>query len=121
MQAAVAARALFGALAFASFMSFVVVNLPPAEGWKGQAVIEAAFGSTWRIALASLGDRLFIGLLSAAWLNLAFVAVSEKMIDWFSLEQEPSIWISSPPLATWALRPWPNTRTPPTCCVTARR
>ncbi len=27
------------------------------------------------------GDRLFIGLLSAAWLNLAFVAVSEKMID----------------------------------------
>ena len=40
------------------------------------------------------GDRLFIGLLSAAWLNLAFVAVSEKMIDWFSLAQEPSIWIS---------------------------
>ncbi|HKU41027.1 MAG TPA: queuosine precursor transporter [Polyangiales bacterium] len=44
----------FGALAFASIMSFVVVNLPPADGWKGQAVIEAAFGNTWRIALASL-------------------------------------------------------------------
>ena len=44
----------FGALFFASFMSFVVVNLPPADGWKGQEVIEAAFGSTWRIALASL-------------------------------------------------------------------
>ena len=40
------------------------------------------------------GDRLFIGLLSAAWLNLAFVAVSEKMITWFSLDQEPSIWFS---------------------------
>ena len=40
------------------------------------------------------GDRLFIGLLSAAYLNLAFVAVSEKMIAWFGLEQEPSIWIS---------------------------
>jgi predicted small integral membrane protein len=40
------------------------------------------------------GDRLFIGLLSAAYLNLAFVAVSEKMIGWFGLEQEPSIWIS---------------------------
>ena len=40
------------------------------------------------------GDRLFIGLLSAAWLNLAFVAVSEKMMGWFSLENEPSIWIS---------------------------
>jgi len=44
----------FGALAFASFMSFVVVHLPAARGWDGQAVIEAAFGSTWRIALASL-------------------------------------------------------------------
>lgn len=40
------------------------------------------------------GDRLFIGLLSAAYVNLAFVAVSEKMITWFGLEQEPSIWIS---------------------------
>jgi len=40
------------------------------------------------------GDRLFIGLVSAAWLNLAFVAVSEQMIGWFSLEAEPSIWIS---------------------------
>ena len=40
------------------------------------------------------GDRLFIGLLTAAWVNLAFVAVSEKMIVWFGLEQEPSIWIS---------------------------
>ena len=44
----------FGALAFASFMSFVVVHLPAARGWDGQAVIAAAFGSTWRIALASL-------------------------------------------------------------------
>lgn len=44
----------FAALAFASVMSFVVVRLPPADGWEGQAVIEAAFGSTWRIAMASL-------------------------------------------------------------------
>jgi len=40
------------------------------------------------------GDRLFIGLLTAAYVNLAFVAVSEKMITWFGLEAEPSIWIS---------------------------
>lgn len=44
----------FGALAFASVMSWVVVHLPPARGWEGQKTIEAAFGSTWRIALASL-------------------------------------------------------------------
>jgi predicted small integral membrane protein len=40
------------------------------------------------------GDRLFIGLLSAAYVNLAFVALSERMIAWFGLETEPSIWIS---------------------------
>ena len=40
------------------------------------------------------GDRLFIGLLLAAYVNLGFVALSEKMIAWFGLEQEPSIWIS---------------------------
>ena len=42
--------------------------------------------------ITTRGDRLFIGLLCAAYLNLAFVAVSEKMIGWFSLSQEPSIW-----------------------------
>jgi uncharacterized integral membrane protein (TIGR00697 family) len=44
----------FCALGFASIMSWVVVHMPPAAGWTGQPVIEAAFGSTWRIALASL-------------------------------------------------------------------
>jgi queuosine precursor transporter len=44
----------FGSLFFASFMSFVVVRMPPAPGWHGQQVIEAAFGATWRITAASL-------------------------------------------------------------------
>ena len=48
----------------------------------------------WLPIKTTRGDRLFIGLLAAAWLNLAFVAVSEKMIVWFELEAEPSIWIS---------------------------
>jgi predicted small integral membrane protein len=39
------------------------------------------------------GDRLFIGLLLAAYVNLAFVAVSEKMVEWFHLEAEPSVWV----------------------------
>lgn len=39
------------------------------------------------------GDRLFIGLLSAAYVNLAFVGVSGKLVEWMSLESEPSIWI----------------------------
>ena len=40
------------------------------------------------------GDRLFIGLLAAAYVNLAFVGVSGKLTAWMSLEVEPSIWIS---------------------------
>ena len=46
----------------------------------------------WLPIVTTRGDRLFIGLLCAAYVNLAFVAVSEKMIVWFGLEQEPSIW-----------------------------
>ena len=48
----------------------------------------------WLPLETTRGDRLFIGLLSAAYVNLAFVAVSERMVGWFGLEQEPSIWIS---------------------------
>lgn len=44
----------FAALAFASFMAWVIVQLPPAPFWQNQAAYEVAFGSTWRIALASL-------------------------------------------------------------------
>ena len=44
----------FAALAFASLQSFVVVNVPPAGVFTDQAQLEWAFGSTWRIALASL-------------------------------------------------------------------
>ena len=51
-------------------------------------------GKGWLPLETTRGDRLFIGLLSAAYVNLAFVAVSEKMVGWFGLEQEPSIWIS---------------------------
>ena len=44
----------FIGLAFASLMAYVVVALPPAPFWNNQAAYEVAFGSTWRIALASL-------------------------------------------------------------------
>ena len=46
----------------------------------------------WLPIVTTRGDRLFIGLLAAAYVNLGFVAVSEKMIVWFGLDQEPSIW-----------------------------
>jgi queuosine precursor transporter len=44
----------FSALLFMAFMSWVVVHLPPADGWPNQAAYESVFGSTWRIVLASI-------------------------------------------------------------------
>ncbi len=44
----------FAALIFMAFMSWVVVAMPPAAGWQGQAAYESVFGSTWRIVLASI-------------------------------------------------------------------
>jgi uncharacterized integral membrane protein (TIGR00697 family) len=44
----------FAALVFMAFMSFVVVAMPPAAGWDGQAAYESVFGSTWRIVAASI-------------------------------------------------------------------
>ena len=40
------------------------------------------------------GDRLFIGLLVAAYINLAFVGITGRLAELLSLEQEPSVWIS---------------------------
>lgn len=44
----------FAALLFMAFMSFVVVAMPPAAGWDGQAAYESVFGNTWRIVAASV-------------------------------------------------------------------
>lgn len=44
----------FGALVFMAFMAWVVVSLPPARDWTGQAAYESVFGNTWRIVGASM-------------------------------------------------------------------
>jgi uncharacterized integral membrane protein (TIGR00697 family) len=46
----------FGAMIFASFMSWAVVSLPPAHTMspEQQAAVSLIFGQTWRIVLASL-------------------------------------------------------------------
>jgi hypothetical protein len=50
----------FGAIVFASFMSWVVVTLPPAMGWNDQQAYETVFGQTPRIVFASL-SAFFVG------------------------------------------------------------
>lgn len=44
----------FAALLFMALMETVVVKLPVAKGWNGQAAYERVFGAGWRIVLASL-------------------------------------------------------------------
>jgi len=44
----------FCALLFMAAMSWVVVKLPPADGWHGQAAYEEVFGLVGRIVLASI-------------------------------------------------------------------
>ena len=53
------------------------------------------------------GDRLFIGLLAAAYVNLAFVGLSGWIAQWLSLDADPSIWFSfvaSMLLLVWIMR-----------------
>lgn len=44
----------FAALVFMAFMSWVVVSLPPADGWDGQSSYESVFGQVPRIVAASV-------------------------------------------------------------------
>ena len=53
------------------------------------------------------GDRLFIGLLAAAYVNLAFVGISGWLAQWLALTADPSIWLSfvaSMLLLLWIMR-----------------
>ena len=79
-------------LPVAVFFCSIVLMLVVMTVWELKSPTSLRKG--WLPMATTRGDRLFIGLLSAAYLNLAFVAVSEKMIVWFSLDSEPSIWIS---------------------------
>ena len=64
----------FAGLAFAALMAWIVVGLPPAPFWTNQAAYEIAFGSTWRIAAASL-----IGFLCGEFVN-SFVLAKMKIL-----------------------------------------
>ncbi len=44
----------FAALTFMAAMTLIVVALPPAPGWTGQAAYEAVFGQVPRIVFASI-------------------------------------------------------------------
>ena len=77
----------------AVFFSCIVLMLIGMTIWEIKSPTTLRRG--WLPIATTRGDRLFIGLMAAAWVNLGFVAVSEKAMMWFNLEQEPSIWISA--------------------------
>ena len=56
----------FAAVLFMAFMSWVVVAMPPAPGWGGQAAYEEVFGLTPRIVFASI-IAFWAGELSNAY------------------------------------------------------
>ncbi len=63
----------FAAMGFASFMSWVVVTLPPAQGWVHQNAYEVVFGQTPRIVIASL-----LAFFSGEFIN-SFVLAKMKV------------------------------------------
>ena len=80
-------------LPVAVFFGCIVLMLFGMTIWELKSPTTVRRG--WLPIATTRGDRLFIGLMAAAWVNLGFVAVSEKAMTWFNLEQEPSIWIST--------------------------
>ena len=76
----------------ALFFSGIVLILIGMTAWelKSPTVLRKGF-----LPIATTrGDRLFIGLLLAGYINLAFVGLAGKFAVWFELAAEPSVWIS---------------------------
>ena len=79
-------------LPVAVFFICIALMLAVMTAWEIKSPTTLRRG--WLPIATTRGDRLFIGLMAAAWVNLGFVGLSEKAMGWFNLEQEPSIWIS---------------------------
>ena len=79
-------------LPVAVFFSCIVLMLIGMTVWeiKSPTAMRRGF-----LPLATTrGDRLFIGLLGAAYINLIFVGLSGKLGTLLGLQADPSIWIS---------------------------
>lgn len=76
----------------AVFFTCIVLMLAGMTLWEIKSPTTLRKG--WLPIATTRGDRLFIGLLTAAYINLIFIGLAGKMAEWWSLESEPSIWIS---------------------------
>ena len=79
-------------LPVAVFFSCIGLMLVGMTVWEIKSPTRLRKG--WLPMATTRGDRLFIGLLCAAYINLAFIGLAGRFEEWFSLDAEPSIWIS---------------------------
>jgi len=78
-------------LPVAVFFTCIVIMLVGMTVWEIRSPTTLRRG--WLPMATTRGDRLFIGLMIAAWVNLAFVGLSNQLMQWFSLDDEPSVWV----------------------------
>ena len=76
----------------AVFFTCVVLALIGMTVWEIKSPTTLRRG--WLPLETTRGDRLFIGLLTAAYINLVFDGIAGKLQEWLSLDAEPSVWIS---------------------------
>ncbi len=78
-------------LPVAVFFTCIVLMLIGMTVWELRSPTTLRRG--WLPIATTRGDRLFIGLLAAAYVNLIYVALGEHLQQWFGLDEEPSTWI----------------------------
>ncbi|GIX18270.1 MAG: transporter [Rhodothalassiaceae bacterium] len=71
----------FAAMAFMAFMTTVVVALPPADGWTGQAAYEEVFAITPRIVAASL-TAFWVGEFANAYVMARMKVLTRGRFLW---------------------------------------
>ncbi len=76
----------------AVFFTCIALMLAGMTAWEFKSPTTMRRG--WLPLDTTRGDRLFIGLLAAAYFNLVFIGLAGKFQEWMSLDAEPSIWIS---------------------------
>jgi predicted small integral membrane protein len=75
----------------AVFFACVVLMLAGMTVWELRSPTHARKG--FLPMATTRGDRLFIGLMCMAWINLAFVGLGQQFTAWFGLDEPPSVWI----------------------------
>lgn len=78
-------------LPVAIFFSSVVLMLAGMTVWELKSPTRLRKG--FLPIATTRGDRLFIGLMVAAWINLAYVGLGERFMTWFSLDEPPTLWV----------------------------